>query len=104
MQVLLDKLFFNVNLSFIDIVSKTNVIPNFKRWPSNLNYPDCRRLLTDIDYSEKVRKNRITLLNETDYLVESCDDFYSRSYYPVNPLNHEEAEFPIAFANTVYKV
>jgi hypothetical protein len=93
-------------------------------WTSNgpfLDYPDCERLVAsgEEEYAKEAGAHRISLSDDDvtgDMGVEvmdddgktifmpTCDQIYSRSYYPTMVGSETAKWYPLAFANIVYKV
>src|SRR3954451_24333779 len=77
--------------------------PSFKHWPHGLDFPNCERFLSGQQYQRAERRLRLNDDTIGD-IGSSCDEVLSRGYYPSSALSEAEADFPIAFANNVFKV
>ena len=79
--------------------------PPMKPWPPNLDYPQCGPFIDGSRTGLNRTEGRIRLRDsQLPEFGTNCSDIFERGYYLSTPLSEEEADYPIAFANILYKV
>ena len=100
------KLEYDISIKNISIFSEVvnKSIPVLWKHPlvSNIN---CNALLNgNVDYIREESKEFKKIESLQDTFSTLCEDIKKRGHYPDKPLSREEADFPIAYIRTIYKV